>query len=360
MKQTEKNIIVGLSGGVDSSVAALLLKDQGYQVTALFMRNWEAEADDPHCSAEEDLCDAKTVCNKLSIPLLTVNFAKEYWETVFRYFLDTLAAGKTPNPDILCNQEIKFKAFLNHALMLGANAIATGHYAKISQMNGLFQLEKAGDSGKDQTYFLHRLNQFQLGHSLFPLGELKKHDVRQIAKNAGLINHNKKDSTGICFIGEKKFKSFLQEYLLAKPGIIETENGELLGQHQGLMFYTLGQRQGLGIGGHKNYPEQPWYVIEKDIKRNVLIVAQEHDHATLLKKTLTCSDVNWISGAPPLPLHCSAKIRYRQEDQPCQVTTEDDKVYTVEFMAPQRAITPGQSVVFYQNDLCLGGGIIEA
>ncbi len=359
LKKSKKHIVVGLSGGVDSSVAALSLLQQGYEVTGVFMQNWEAEIDDPYCNAQQDLADAKAVCNKLGITLRTVNFAKEYWENVFNNFLDTLALGKTPNPDILCNREIKFKAFLNYALNLGASTIATGHYAQIKQNAETFELEKAVDSQKDQTYFLHGLDQFQLSHSLFPIGQLTKHKVRQIAQEAGFINSGKKDSTGICFIGERKFRDFLSEYLLAQPGNIETVTGDILGKHQGLLFYTLGQRQGLGIGGHRQYCEKPWYVLQKDIDRNVLVVGQEHDHPLLLNKYLTCNQVNWISKIPEFPLYCSAKIRYRQEDQSCTIEQIDDNTYRVEFLKPQRAITPGQSVVFYQNSICLGGGVID-
>jgi tRNA-specific 2-thiouridylase len=358
MNNGKKHIVVGLSGGVDSSVTALLLKENGFRVTAVFMQNWEADREDPHCSAMQDLSDARAVCNKLNIELRTVNFAAEYWERIFQYFLDELAAGRTPNPDILCNQEIKFKAFLHYALEIGAELIATGHYASLNPQANLTYLQKSLDQSKDQTYFLHRLNQYQLSHSLFPLGDIDKKTVREIAARAGLINHNKKDSTGICFIGERKFRDFISEYLLAQPGSVETAEGKILGQHQGLMFYTLGQRQGLGIGGLKKFPEGAWYVVGKDLKQNKLIVAQDSYHPLLMSSQLVCNQVHWIAEQPAFPLSCKAKIRHRQEDQDCQVYSIDPKTYRVEFNHPQRAVTPGQSVVFYHDEICLGGGII--
>lgn len=356
MKQ-HKHIVVGLSGGVDSSVTAALLREQGYDVTAIFMQNWQAE-DDPYCQAEADLSDARSVCDKLGIPLKTVNFAKEYWDRVFNYFLDELAAGRTPNPDVMCNQEIKFKAFLEHALSLGADGIATGHYARTQITADDVILVKGLDNAKDQTYFLHRLDQHQLKHSIFPIGHLEKSQVRLLAQQLGLTTSTKKDSTGICFIGERKFSSFLKEYLLAQPGDIETDKGERMGLHQGLMYYTLGQRQGLGIGGNKKYAQAPWYVLEKDIARNTLIVGQDPYHPRLMKTTLECERSHWILDQPTLPFRCKAKIRYRQEDQACTITQQTDARYHVTFDQPQRAITPGQSVVFYENDLCLGGAII--
>jgi tRNA-specific 2-thiouridylase len=357
MTQHKKHIVVGLSGGVDSSVAAWLLKKQGHQVTGVFMQNWVADANDPHCSAQQDLSDARTVCDKLGIPLRTINFAKEYWDHVFQHFLDELALGRTPNPDILCNQEIKFKAFLNYALELGADFIATGHYAQTNHHSDQVFLQRGADISKDQTYFLHRLDQHQLSHSWFPIGQLEKPAVRAIAHEAGFVTASKKDSTGICFIGERRFKEFLGEYLLAQPGDIETDQGELIGKHNGLMFYTLGQRQGLGIGGHKKYGEAPWYVLVKDIERNTLIVGQDSAHPLLMKNTLNCHQVNWITTPPTLPLQCTAKIRYRQEDQSC-IINQTETGYRVDFAQSQRAITPGQSVVFYQQDFCLGGGVI--
>lgn len=357
MKESKKHIVIGLSGGVDSSVAAYLLKQQGHNVTAVFMQNWQA-TDDPYCSAQQDLSDARAVCDKLAIPLKTVNFAKEYWQKVFTYFLDELAAGRTPNPDIICNQEIKFKAFLNYALSLGADLIATGHYALIEPLQTRPLLLKGKDDTKDQSYFLHRLSAYQLQHSLFPIGHLHKKAVRQIANEIGLINFAKKDSTGICFIGERKFQAFISEYLLAKPGNIETDQGKVIGQHQGLMFYTLGQRQGLGIGGLKHHQEAPWYVLNKDIDRNILTVGQDINHPLLLKQELNCNNIHWIDAEPSFPARLSAKIRYRQNDQPCILQKQEQGYYRVLFDLPQRAITPGQAVVFYQGDICLGGGTI--
>jgi tRNA-uridine 2-sulfurtransferase len=359
MKSKAKHVVVGLSGGVDSSVAALLLKEEGHLVTGVYMQNWQADREDPFCSAKQDLTDARAVCDKLNIPLKTVNFSKQYKEKVFSYFLDELSAGRTPNPDIFCNQEIKFTAFLNYALdQLGAEFIATGHYAIINKDQHLLSLRKGVDPGKDQSYFLHRLNQFQLSRSLFPLGCLEKTTVRKIAREAGFINANKKDSTGICFIGERKFSDFLKEYLLIKPGNIVSEEGIVLGRHEGLMFYTLGQRQGLGVGGHSNYPEAPWYVLYKDIARNTLVVGQNLNHPLLYSTQLRCNLAHWITSHPKLPLSCKAKIRYRQEDQECVISTIHKDEYQVEFKQPQRAIAPGQTVVFYQGDICLGGGII--
>lgn len=348
-----------MSGGVDSSVAAFLLKEQGHQVEGLFMKNWEEDDDDAYCTAANDLADAQAVSARLQIPLHTVNFAREYWDKVFTYFLAEYRAGRTPNPDILCNKEIKFKAFLDHALALGADYIATGHYARVAQNPHGFTLLKGTDREKDQSYFLHALNQYQLAHSLFPIGEYQKTKIREIAAAQGFINHAKKDSTGICFIGERKFKTFLSEYLLAQPGNIEDTSGKILGLHDGLMHYTLGQRQGLQLGGIKDRPEAPWYVIAKDIPRNVLIVAQGNDHPMLFAQGLICEQIHWISGtSPQLPLSCNAKIRYRQADQPCMVTTSEHNHYCVMFANKQRAITPGQSIVFYQGSECLGGAVI--
>ncbi|MCB1827999.1 MAG: tRNA 2-thiouridine(34) synthase MnmA, partial [Coxiellaceae bacterium] len=288
-------IIVGMSGGVDSSVAAWLLKQQGHDVTGVFMQNWQADNDDPHCTAEQDLTDARAVADKIGIPLKTVSFANEYWDRVFQYFLDEYAAARTPNPDILCNKEIKFKAFLDYALDAGADAIATGHYVRRGAANGHYQLLRGLDNNKDQSYFLYTLQQHALAHALFPVGELEKSEVRRIAQDVGLITHNKKDSTGICFIGERKFKQFLNEYLLARPGKIVTPKGDVIGEHAGLMFYTLGQRQGLNIGGLKHYPEAPWYVLAKNIPNNELIAGQDHNHPLLMHHDLTCNQVHWIS-----------------------------------------------------------------
>lgn len=348
-----------MSGGVDSSVAALLLQQQGYDVHGVYMQNWQEYDDNSHCSTNQDLTDATAVCKSLNIPLNTVNFSEEYWNKVFQYFLDEYAAGRTPNPDILCNKEIKFKAFLDYAKTQGAEYIATGHYARCRKNNNQYELLKGLDQNKDQSYFLYTLQQEQLQHSLFPIGELTKPHVREIAKEAGFLNHGKKDSTGICFIGERKFKSFLSEYLLTKPGNIETTDGKIIGKHDGLMFYTLGQRQGIGIGGRKDADTIPWYVVAKDLKRNVLIVGQGHDHSALLSLTLTCNQLHWVSSnTPMLSLQCSAKVRYRQTEQTCQITTLNKDLLKVTFTEPQWAITPGQSVVFYQDEVCLGGGII--
>lgn len=358
MKNTK--IIVGMSGGVDSSVSALLLKQQGYDVEGLFMKNWEEEGNDNHCSADTDLLDAQAVCLKLGIRFHTVNFATEYWDRVFTYFLQEYKAGRTPNPDIMCNKEIKFNAFLNYAQELGADYIATGHYARHRTQHNENFLLKGLDANKDQSYFLYALNQQQLNNVLFPIGELEKTEVRKIAESHHLRNYAKKDSTGICFIGERKFKTFLQQYLPAQPGKMETPEGKILGTHQGLMFHTIGQRQGLGIGGIKNSDELAWYVLDKDLKRNVLIVGQGTNHPLLFKKILLAKQLHWISDLAPLfPLHCQAKIRYRQQDQTCIVNLIDKETVEVEFDIPQRAITPGQSIVFYQQDTCLGGGIIQ-
>ena len=357
----QKRVFVGLSGGVDSSVSALLLKNQGYQVEGVFMKNWEDDGKSAFCPQDIDLKDAKAVCEKLAIPFHRVSFAQEYWETVFQYFLNEYAAGRTPNPDILCNKEIKFGAFLNYALSQGADYIATGHYAKIAtqEIGEKYLLKKATDLNKDQTYFLYTLQQHQLAKSLFPLAALKKPTVRKIAQENGFDNFAKKDSTGICFIGERKFSDFLGEYLLARPGNIETIDGKVIGKHRGLMFYTLGQRQGLGIGGQKALSEAAWYVIDKDIARQVLVVGQSHDHPKLLSRSLICEQLHWIAGAPPeTPLNCAAKTRYRQIDAPCILQQKTETHYEVVFETAQWAITPGQSVVFYHADICLGGGVI--
>lgn len=352
------NIIVGMSGGVDSSVAAYLLQQQGHQVQGVFMKNWQADDDDETCTAALDLTDAQAVCARLNIPLHSVNFSHEYWDNVFNHFLDEYRAGRTPNPDILCNKEIKFKAFLDHAMKLGADAIATGHYVRRQQHNNHYQLVTAVDDNKDQSYFLYTLNQQQLAKSLFPLGELTKPEVRRIAAEQGFPNHQKKDSTGICFIGERKFKEFLQQYLLTQPGAIEDTAGNSIGKHDGLMYYTNGQRQGLNIGGLSDALEAPWYVVDKDIPRNVLIVAQGNDHPRLFAKQLNCCDLHWISGeVPEKTFQAQAKIRYRQQSQACSVTLTPDGAQ-VSFKEKQRAVTPGQAIVFYQDTVCLGGGTI--
>jgi tRNA-specific 2-thiouridylase len=354
-------IIVGLSGGVDSSVAALLLKQQGYTVEGLFMKNWEDDNTDDYCSSRQDLIDAVAVADKIGIDINAVNFSREYRERVFSHFLAEYAAGRTPNPDVLCNTEIKFKLFLEHALAAGAERIATGHYARIRVQDGRYSLLKGVDPNKDQSYFLYALGQAQLARIVFPVGALTKPKVRHLAAQAGLAIHNKKDSTGICFIGERPFRGFLGRYLLARPGEIRTVEGKVIGQHVGVMYYTLGQREGLGIGGIKGGKEEPWYVLAKDIEHNVLIVGQGHDHPLLLSRALTAMKLHWVSGKPPeIPCACTAKIRYRQPDQACTITSIDDMSCRVEFQTPQRAVTPGQSVVFYQGEVSLGGGVIES
>ncbi len=355
----QKNIIVGMSGGVDSSVAAWLLQQQGHTVSGLFMKNWEEDDTQDYCSATEDLRDAQAVCDKLGIELHTVNFATEYWDNVFAHFLEEYRVGRTPNPDVLCNREIKFKVFLDHARRLGAEHIATGHYVRSAWIDGHQQLLRGLDSNKDQSYFLYMLNQAQLTPSLFPIGEWDKPKVRKMAEQAGLVTHKKKDSTGICFIGERRFKDFLSQYLPANPGIMETPDGERVGEHQGLMYYTLGQRQGLHIGGRQQSSGEPWYVVAKDLDNNRLIVAQGHDHPLLFSPQLEAIDLHWIAGtAPQMPYRCQAKTRYRQADQACVITASEQGCW-VEFEQAQRAVTPGQSVVFYQGAQCLGGGIIQ-
>ena len=348
-----------MSGGVDSSVAALLLQQQGYQVEGLFMKNWDEDDGTEYCTARQDLADAQAVADKLGITLHGANFAAEYWDNVFEHFLEEYRAGRTPNPDILCNREIKFKAFLDYALELGADFIATGHYTRCNKDNGPARLLKGLDDNKDQSYFLHAVGHQELERTLFPIGEIAKPEVRQLAQAHDLITHNKKDSTGICFIGERRFKDFLQQYLPAQPGEIHDLQGRALGQHQGLMYHTIGQRQGLGIGGMADASSEPWYVVEKDLDRNVLLVAQGNNHPALFKECLYTGDPFWVSGkAPVLPLRCHAKARYRQPDQACLVTKLEER-WKVQFDEPQRAITPGQSVVFYVGEECLGGGIIE-
>ncbi len=357
LPQKPAKIVVGLSGGVDSAVCAALLKAQNHEVTGVFMQNWDAN--DPNCTAEVDLSDARAICDQLNIPFKVINFSKEYWETVFQYCLEEFRQGRTPNPDIWCNKEIKFKVFLDYALALGADFLATGHYAQNQFKNNQFYLTKSVDTHKDQTYFLYTLGQAALSRALFPLGNLPKSKVRDIAKNLGLINHAKKDSTGICFIGERKFKDFLAEFLLAKPGDIQTVDGQTIGRHDGIMFYTLGQRKGLHIGGQRNQSEAPWYVVDKEIQNNILIVGQGHDHPKLLTKTLICNALHWVSKEPPVfPFYCQAKIRYLQMDQTCEVHRLSDQLLEVHFNQAQRAVTPGQSIVFYKEEICLGGGTI--
>lgn len=340
-----------MSGGVDSSVSALLLKQQGYEVEGLFMKNWEEDDTETYCSASQDIADAQKVCDTLGIHLHKVNFAAEYWDRVFEHFLSEYQAGRTPNPDILCNKEIKFKAFLDYALSLGADHIATGHYARLSDHT---ELLTGADKNKDQSYFLYALSQAQLRPALFPIGDLEKSEVRRIAQQAGLATYAKKDSTGICFIGERRFKDFLQQYLPAQPGTIETEDGKIIGTHQGLMYYTIGQRKGIGLGGMKGSDEKAWFVLKKDMIQNTLIVGQGHDHPGLYQQTLSCLTPHWISGHTPTTRNLTAKIRYRQTAQPCKIEAAN----TVFFETPQRAITPGQSIVFYDGELCLGGAII--
>jgi len=350
-----KRVIVGMSGGVDSSVAAWLLKQQGFEVIGLFMKNWEDDDTDEYCTSREDLVDAVSVAELIGIEIEAVNFSAEYRERVFSNFLAEYQAGRTPNPDVLCNAEIKFKAFLDHALALGADWIATGHYAQVREVQGYHQLLKASDPSKDQSYFLYRLNQGQLSRTLFPLGRMLKHEVRALARKIGLPNHAKRDSTGICFIGERPFREFLMRYLPTKPGPMETPDGRTVGQHQGLMYYTIGQRHGLGIGGAGD----AWYVAGKQLDRNCLIVVQGHDHPQLYRHALSASDLSWISGqAPPAPHAYTAKTRYRQSDAPCTLTQVEGDHCEIEFTSAQRAITPGQSVVLYDADVCLGGGII--
>jgi len=354
-----KRIIVGMSGGVDSSVTALLLKEQGYDVIGLFMKNWEDDDDDEYCSSREDLIDAVSVADVIGIPIEAVNFAGEYKDRVFSYFLHEYEAGRTPNPDILCNSEIKFKAFLDHAMRLGADAIAMGHYAQVREVDGLFQLLKAADGSKDQSYFLHRLNQAQLSRAMFPLGKLLKNEVREIARQHNLPNHAKRDSTGICFIGERPFREFLNRYLPTQSGTMVTPEGKTMGQHQGLAFYTIGQRQGLGIGGGKDGSGEPWFVAGKDLPANRLIVVQGHDHPSLLNNHLEALDMHWIDGhAPNISRGYAAKTRYRQSDAACRITMLEDGHASFSFDEAQWAITPGQSVVVYDGEVCLGGGII--
>lgn len=357
---SETRVIVGMSGGVDSSVSALLLKQQGYQVEGLFMKNWDEDDGTEYCTAIADLNDAQLVCDKIGIKLHQANFAAEYWDRVFEYFLEEYKAGRTPNPDILCNKEIKFKAFLDYALTLGADFIATGHYVRKQQNDNDAWLLKGLDGNKDQSYFLYAVGGDKIAKTLFPVGDIEKPEVRKLAEQHDLVTANKKDSTGICFIGERKFADFLKQYIPAQPGDIVTEDGEVIGTHQGLMYHTIGQRQGLGIGGLKNYDESPWYVAEKKLSDNTLLVVQGKNHPLLFADSLICSKLDWINGQPDLPARCSAKVRYRQADQSCEVSALSDEKLLVRFAKPQRAITPGQSVVFYDEDRCLGGGIIES
>lgn len=359
---SSKKVIVGMSGGVDSSVSAYLLMQQGYQVEGLFMKNWEEDDDSEYCAAAEDLKDAQAVCDKLGIKLHKVNFAAEYWDNVFEYFLAEYKAGRTPNPDIMCNKEIKFKAFLEFAAeALGADFIATGHYVQRREVEGHWQLLRGLDTNKDQSYFLYTIGEEHVAQTLFPVGHLEKPLVRAIAEEQGLITHDKKDSTGICFIGERKFKDFLQKYLPAQPGDIYTVEGDKIGQHDGLMYHTLGQRKGLRIGGLKDGDDQPWYVVAKDLINNRLIVAQGHDHPSMFSKGLVANQLHWVDRTGPKhALRCTVKTRYRQTDIPCTLTPMPDGTVVVVFDQPQKAVTPGQSAVFYSDEICLGGGIINS
>ena len=373
-----ERIVVGMSGGVDSAVAALLLKRAGYEVIGLFMKNWEDDDDDEYCSTRQDLIDCAAVADVIGVELEAVNFAAEYKERVFAEFLREYSAGRTPNPDVLCNAEIKFRAFLDHAMQLGATRIATGHYAGVRQRDGGYQLLRAADSSKDQSYFLHRLNQAQLSRVLFPLADLQKTAVRQLAEQAGLPNFAKKDSTGICFIGERPFREFLNRYLPHTRGLMRTPEGRVLGEHVGLAFYTIGQRKGIGIGGTRalaaeqetqSSAGQPWFVAGKDMARNELLVVQGHDHPLLSRSSLHAADLSWVAGQAP-GLSCDglsspgvppygAKTRYRQADAGCQIVHCDAQSLQLQFDTPQWAVTPGQSVVLYQGEVCLGGGIIQ-
>ncbi|MDN4503397.1 tRNA 2-thiouridine(34) synthase MnmA [Alteromonadaceae bacterium BrNp21-10] len=361
-QNSQYKVVVGMSGGVDSSVSAYLLQQQGYQVEGLFMKNWEEDDTDEYCAAAQDLEDAQAVADKLGIELHTINFAAEYWDNVFEYFLAEYKAGRTPNPDIMCNKEIKFKAFLEFAAEeLNADYIATGHYVQRRFENDKWQMLRGLDNNKDQSYFLYTLSHEHIAQTLFPIGHLQKPEVRAIAEQQGLVTHNKKDSTGICFIGERKFKDFLSQYLPAQPGIIETTEGEEIGRHEGLMYHTLGQRKGLYIGGKAEHGEQPWYVVEKDMLRNVLIVGQGSDHPQLYSTGLNANQLDWVDRQPMNDsIRCTVKTRYRQQDVSCQVNKQHDDSIQVIFDEPQKAVTPGQSVVFYQDDICLGGGIIES
>ncbi|WP_236848829.1 tRNA 2-thiouridine(34) synthase MnmA [Candidatus Thiodictyon syntrophicum] len=353
--------MIGLSGGVDSAVAAHRLIEQGYRVEALFMKNWEEDDAPGYCAAAQDLADATAVAQRLGIALRTVNFATEYWDQVFESFLADYRALRTPNPDVLCNREIKFRAFLDHALGLGADWIATGHYARITRDSDGCRLRLCADPNKDQTYFLYLLDQSQLGHALFPLADLTKPQVRTIARGLGLDNAEKRDSTGICFIGERRFRDFLARYLPREPGPIETPDGRRLGEHQGLTYYTIGQRQGLGVGGVLGGTDAPWFVAAKDPGRNALILVQGGDHPLLQSQSLAADHLHWIRGLPPgpLPFPCEARLRHRQPLQACIITMISDQGCEVRFVEPQRAVAPGQAVVFYAGDTCLGGATVE-
>ena len=362
---SKKKVVIGMSGGVDSSVAAWMLKEQGYEVIGLFMKNWEDDDDSEFCSSRQDWIDAASVADVLGVDIEAVNFSSEYKDRVFAEFLREYQAGRTPNPDVLCNAEIKFKAFLDHAMLLGADLIATGHYARVRQSGAQFELLKAFDASKDQSYFLHRLNQAQLSKTLFPLGEIAKTEVRQIAEKLALPNARKKDSTGICFIGERPFREFLNRYLSYQPGLMKTPDGKTIGEHVGLSFYTLGQRKGIGIGGVKSYQNADgssaaWYVAQKDIVNNILYVVQGHDHPWLLSSKLAAGQASWISGSAPVKQDLTAKTRYRQQDVACAVSANGPDQFALDFTDAQWAVTPGQSAVLYDGDICLGGGIIDS
>ena len=353
----KEKIIVGMSGGVDSAVASAILKEQGFEVEGLFMKNWEEDSE--FCSAEKDYKDALQVCDELDIPLRSVNFSNQYWDRVFKQFLNEYEKGRTPNPDILCNTEIKFKEFYNYALQLGAERIATGHYVQTKKLENYVQLLKGLDDNKDQSYFLHALNQKQISSALFPIGNFKKKEVRSHANKLSFSNFNKKDSVGICFIGKRDLTRFLSNYIPKKDGLIISDKGEKLGKHQGVMYYTIGQRIGLGVGGIDKSQHGPWYVASKDISNNELIVVQGHTHPALYHTKLTASNIHWISGRPPTVKNLKAKIRYRGREKPCTIENLNDNMILVTFEEPCFAIAPGQSIVFYENNICLGGALIE-
>ncbi len=352
-------VVVGMSGGVDSSATALLLKEQGYKVVGVFMKNWDEKDETGNCTATEDYEYVRKVCDRIDIPYYTVNFEKEYWDNVFTYFLEEYKKGRTPNPDVLCNKEIKFKAFLDFAIKIGADYLATGHYARIDLKEGKYRLLRGVDRNKDQTYFLCALNQSQLEKTMFPIGHIEKPEVKRLAREAGFETAFKKESMGICFIGEKNFKQFLSNYLPAQPGEIRDLSGKVVGKHDGLMYYTLGQRKGLGIGGAGT--GEPWFVVKKDLQKNILYAVQGEKHPALYSRGLIAADLSWISGqAPSTEFQCTAKFRYRQQDQPVKVVMAPDNTWEVIFDSPQKAVTPGQFVVFYDDEVCLGGGIIDS
>ena len=356
-----RRVVVGMSGGVDSSVAAWMLKEQGWEVVGLFMKNWEDDDDDEYCSTRQDWIDAASAADVIGVDLEAVNFAAEYRDRVFAEFLREYSAGRTPNPDVLCNAEIKFKAFLDHAMRMGAECIATGHYARVREAGGRFELLRGLDAGKDQSYFLHRLTQAQLSRATFPIGHLQKREVREIAARIGLPNAKKKDSTGICFIGERPFREFLERYLPSKPGPMRTEDGRVVGEHLGLAFYTLGQRKGIGLGGTRQGSGEPWYTARKDMESNSLYVVQGHDHPWLMSRRLEADSAHWIAGEPPLDDgRLAAKTRYRQADAHCTLQWVRGEAFALAFDEPQWAVTPGQSAVLYRDEVCLGGGLIAS